>query len=89
LRDDNVHLQNTVQLVDALQRADKDFEVMFYPLSRHGIRGPHYQRLMLEFIEKLKTAEPLKERPARSEGAPERRGPRGGRRNVTPPPVVQ
>jgi hypothetical protein len=25
---------------------------MFYPRSRHGIGGSHYQRLMLDFIER-------------------------------------
>ncbi len=38
--DDNVHLQNSIQLVHALQEANKDsFELMVYPKSRHGIRG--------------------------------------------------
>ncbi|MHB1425570.1 MAG: DPP IV N-terminal domain-containing protein [Gemmataceae bacterium] len=50
IRDDNVHLQNTLQLVDALQSADKDFEVMVYPNARHGIGGKHYQRLMIDFM---------------------------------------
>ncbi|MBM3985690.1 MAG: hypothetical protein FJ296_08410, partial [Planctomycetes bacterium] len=35
--DDNVHLQNAVQLVWALQKAGKDFEFVLYPQSRHGI----------------------------------------------------
>jgi dipeptidyl-peptidase-4 len=48
--DDNVHMQNSVQLVDALQKAGKDFELMFYPESRHGIGSPHYNRLQLDFI---------------------------------------
>ena len=48
--DDNVHMQNSVQLVDALQRAGKDFEMMFYPQSRHGIGSQHYLKLELEFI---------------------------------------
>ncbi len=48
--DDNVHMQNSVQLVDALQKAGKDFEMMFYPESRHGIGGQHYSKLQLEFI---------------------------------------
>ena len=50
MMDDNVHMQNSVQLVDALQRANKDFEMMFYPQSRHGIGGQHYMRLQTEFI---------------------------------------
>jgi dipeptidyl aminopeptidase/acylaminoacyl peptidase len=52
LIDDNVHVQNTVQLMDALQRANKDFEVMLYPRSRHGISGRHYQRQILQFIQR-------------------------------------
>jgi len=35
--DDNVHLQNAIQLVYALQKAGKDFELMIYPQSRHGL----------------------------------------------------
>jgi len=36
--DDNVHLQNAMQLLWALQTAGKqNFEVMFYPRSRHGL----------------------------------------------------
>lgn len=34
--DDNVHMQNTMQLVDALTSQDKPFELMIYPGSRHG-----------------------------------------------------
>ena len=45
--DDNVHVQNTLQLVDKLTDLDKDFELMLYPGSRHGVRFPkwiHAQR---------------------------------------------
>jgi dipeptidyl-peptidase-4 len=52
MMDDNVHVQNTMQLVDALQKADKDFEVMFYPHARHGIGGKHFQRLQVEFMKR-------------------------------------
>lgn len=52
LIDDNVHVQNSVQLIQALQRASKDFEVMFYPTSRHGIFGRHYDRLIVDFIQR-------------------------------------
>ncbi len=58
IRDDNVHLQNTLQLVNALQRADKDFELMVYPNARHGIRGQHYQRLVLDFMQRTLRPEP-------------------------------
>lgn len=34
--DDNVHLQNTIQLVDALTDRNVPFEFMIYPGSRHG-----------------------------------------------------
>jgi dipeptidyl-peptidase-4 len=67
--DDNVHLQNSVELVDALQRADRDFEMMFYPRSRHGILGRHYQRLVLDFMVRALRpdgAPPLPERPVGS-----------------------
>ena len=37
--DDNVHFQNTLQLVDALQRGGKCFELMIYPDGMHGYRG--------------------------------------------------
>ena len=37
--DDNVHLQNTLQLAYELQRAEKPFEMMLYPKSRHGVSG--------------------------------------------------
>ncbi len=48
--DDNVHVENTFKLVNALQEADKQFQLMVYPKSRHGIGGMHYQRLIVDFI---------------------------------------
>ncbi|MCS6884763.1 MAG: S9 family peptidase [Acidobacteriota bacterium] len=54
LIDDNVHLQNTIQLIDALQRAGKQFRLMLYPQSRHGVTHPqrvkHMRQMMTEFI---------------------------------------
>jgi dipeptidyl aminopeptidase/acylaminoacyl peptidase len=47
--DDNVHVQNSLQLANELQRANKDFEMMFYPRARHGIGGGHYSKLMNDF----------------------------------------
>jgi dipeptidyl aminopeptidase/acylaminoacyl peptidase len=61
--DDNVSLRNTMRLVEALQLANKDFELMIYPSSRHGISGPHYNRLQVDFIRR--TLGPP--RPARSQ----------------------
>ena len=49
-RDDNVSLRNSYRLIDALQDADKPFELMIYPESRHGIYGDHYSALRLDFI---------------------------------------
>ncbi len=37
--DDNVHFQNTLLLVDALQKAGVQFELMIYPDGMHGYRG--------------------------------------------------
>ncbi|MGD0824531.1 MAG: DPP IV N-terminal domain-containing protein [Terriglobales bacterium] len=37
--DDNVHFQNTIQMTDALIRAQKQFRLMVYPGKTHGIGG--------------------------------------------------
>jgi dipeptidyl-peptidase-4 len=37
--DDNVHVQNTIQMTEALIKAAKPFELMFYPNKTHGITG--------------------------------------------------
>ncbi|MBC35279.1 MAG: peptidase [Bacteroidetes bacterium] len=50
--DDNVHMQNTIQLVDRLLDLDKDFDFMLYPGERHGwrsIKAKHSSRLQKEF----------------------------------------
>ena len=44
--DDNVHFQNTLQLIDALQQAGKQFELMIYPDGMHGYRGAQGQHDM-------------------------------------------
>ena len=41
--DDNVHFQNTLQLIDALQKAGIQFELMIYPDGMHGYRGYQHQ----------------------------------------------
>lgn len=37
--DDNVHFQNSAQMVTALVKANVDFETMYYPNKNHGISG--------------------------------------------------
>jgi dipeptidyl-peptidase-4 len=52
--DDNVHMQNTIQLVYELQKAGKSFQLMLYPKSRHGVVDPllakHMRTVMTDFI---------------------------------------
>jgi dipeptidyl-peptidase-4 len=53
--DDNVHLTNTIQLVQALLKEDKEFDLMLYPEQQHGIRFERYPESRVEyFIEHLK-----------------------------------
>ncbi len=37
--DDNVHYQNTMEMIDALVRANKQFDLFIYPNKNHGIYG--------------------------------------------------
>ena len=41
--DDNVHFQNTLQLIDALQKKNIQFELMIYPDGMHGYRGAQHE----------------------------------------------
>ena len=54
MMDDNVHMQNTTQLVYELQKADKQFELMVYPTQRHGVQDPlqvkHWYSMMTDFV---------------------------------------
>lgn len=53
--DDNVHPGNTIQLVQALLKENKKFDMMIYPEQQHGIAFPRYGESRVEyFIEHLK-----------------------------------
>ena len=41
--DDNVHFQNTLQLIDALEQAGYQFELRIYPDGMHGYRGRQHE----------------------------------------------
>ncbi len=58
MADDNVHFQNTVEMANALIKANKQFDTYFYPNRNHGIYGDnatiHLYTKMTNFIfEKL------------------------------------
>ena len=52
--DDNVHLQNTMRMAEALIQADKQFEWAIYPDRNHGIYGgntrKHLYQKMTNFV---------------------------------------
>ena len=52
--DDNVHVQNTMRMVEELIQSDKQFEWMIYPDKNHGIYGgntrKHLYKKMTNFI---------------------------------------
>ena len=53
--DDNVHPGNTIQLVQALLKENKKFDMMIYPEQQHGIAFPRYGESRVEYlIEHLK-----------------------------------
>ena len=49
--DDNVHMQNTVQMVNALINSGKQFELMMYPSKTHGIAGYQARTHLFHLIE--------------------------------------
>ena len=52
--DDNVHVQHTMQYIDALVRADKQFEMQLYPDDNHFLRkgnnAQHMHKRILNFL---------------------------------------
>lgn len=57
MADDNVVFQNTVKLVDELQKKGKTFELMTYPGEKHGFRKKtsriHRNRMIIDFFERV------------------------------------
>ncbi len=50
--DDNVHMQNSIQLISKLQDEGKTFQFMLYPNARHGwagLKAAHYRNEMNNF----------------------------------------
>ncbi len=54
--DDNVHPQNTLQMMNALIKAGVQFDLMMYPNKTHGIRGKehvlHLYTMIFEYLER-------------------------------------
>lgn len=52
--DDNVHFQNTMEMISAMVAANKQFDLFIYPDKNHGIRGGntsfHLYTKMTDFI---------------------------------------
>jgi dipeptidyl aminopeptidase/acylaminoacyl peptidase len=83
--DDNVSLRNTMRLVEALEDANKDFELMIYPSSRHGIFGQHYSRLQLDFMRRA-LGNTKVEKPSSTSDLARREGDESGSRRRPRPP---
>ncbi len=48
--DDNVHMQNTIQMIQAYIDADKDYRLLLYPRKTHGISGQAARTHLFEHI---------------------------------------
>ena len=69
--DDNVHLQNTMRMAEALIQADKQFDWAIYPDKNHGIYGgntrKHLYQKMTSFVKEKLVERPEKEEPVLEE----------------------
>lgn len=60
--DDNVHPANTIQLINELIKANKDFDFIIAPDRAHGLNEPYFIRRRWDyFVRHLLGAEPPKE----------------------------
>lgn len=60
--DDNVHPAMTVQLIDELTKANKDYDLVWAPDRAHGLNEPYFVRRRWDyFVRHLLGAEPPKE----------------------------
>jgi len=50
LMDENVHFQNTADLIDALVLENKPFDLLVYPGERHGFRSPPARKYAMRKI---------------------------------------
>ncbi len=51
--DDNVHLQNSIEMIDKMVEADKYFDLLIYPNRSHGIFGGNYSYHMYTSMTKF------------------------------------
>lgn len=55
LIDENVHFYHTSQLVNALVRLNKPYQLQVYPMERHSLRNleasKHYETTLLSFLQ--------------------------------------
>ena len=74
MMDDNVPPSNTLLVVDALVKANKDFDLIVFPNDRHGFRGQSgtymTRRRWDYFVKNLMSAEPPREYEIKSKPDP-------------------